>query len=107
MRLAEVASSFADRPDDLLQTDLRRHAREQADQMLMPVARAQLDGAQKRKFLDTNPRAWRLQDDPITAKAMIEEPSNLERLFSPMFLLALLVLGGLAAFEILALVLSS
>ena len=43
-----------------------------------------------------------LQPEP-----MIEEPSNLERLFNPMFLLALLVLGSLAAIEIFALVLSS
>jgi hypothetical protein len=37
---------------------------------------------------------------------MLQEPSNLERLFNPMFLLALLVLGGLVAFEVFALVLS-
>jgi hypothetical protein len=76
--------------------------------MLMPVTRAQHDRARQRKFVGTNPRASRLLHDPIAAqKAMMEEPSNLERLFNPMFLLALLVLGSLAAFEILALALPS
>jgi len=41
------------------------------------------------------------------SRTMMQEPSNLERLFNPMFLLALLVLGSLAAFEILALAISS
>lgn len=41
------------------------------------------------------------------SRTIMQEPGNLERLFNPMFLLAFLVLGSLAAFEILALVMSS
>ncbi len=74
----------------------------------MVTARFQLEGAQKNESppaLIVGLGVWMAY--PIPTKAMMQEQSNLERLCNPIFLLALLLLGSLAAFEIVALVLSS